>query len=452
MSVSPPESPPTEPADAAAAAPPPGGGFFRDALSWYVGTSAYWFAVSLKWFIVFLLQPIQVANVVPGGEANSSWGTVVSLGAAEAMIGPALFGFLSDRFRGRFGRRRPFIAIGAALTSVALLFLAGANSLPLMMFAYLFLQVSDDVATGPYASVVADAVPEEHRGKASGTINMVQLIAQIAAVAIAIPLGDIAKIYTAIAVINIVFAVITLYAYREPPALQSAAPPAESRTSDPEERVRKIVAGWVAPFRSADYRWTWISRFLGAFGFYLILVYVSNYLKDSVHDLTVFGAHLAGTREAEVQNATLVAALTIALSGALTAVHAGKLTDSIGRKRVIIGAGWLMFATLVPFALVPDYDLMLLLAVAFGVGYGAYISATWALAADVLPSKEDAAKDMGIWQASISSPQIVAGMVGFLVDFGNRQRPGMGYSTAFLISAFAFLAGCLLVTRIKGAH
>ncbi|MBC8103430.1 MAG: hypothetical protein H7Z41_12700, partial [Cytophagales bacterium] len=85
-------------------------GVFRESLGWYLGISSYWFATSLKWFILFLLQPLQVASVVPGGEKNGAWGLVVALGATEAMIGPALMGYLSDRCGSRWGRRRPFIA------------------------------------------------------------------------------------------------------------------------------------------------------------------------------------------------------------------------------------------------------------------------------------------------------------------------------------------------------
>ena len=58
---------------------------------------------------------------------------------------------------------------------------------------------------------------------------------------------------------------------------------------------------------------------------------------------------------------------------------------------------------------------------------------------------------MGIWQASVSTPQILTGAVGLLVDAGNRVSGGMGYTLAFLISSAAFLTGCLLVTRVKGS-
>ncbi len=413
---------------------------FQDKPFWYLGTGAYWFVTSLKWFVLFLLQPLQVAEVVPGGEKNGAWGIIVAIGAFEAMIGPALMGWLSDRTQTRFGRRRPFLAIGAALTSVALLLLGQANSLVFMAIAYLFLQISDDVATGPYAALIYDQVPENHRGKASGILSMLQLIAQIVAVGIGLGLGKIALIYVAVAVINVICALITLAIWHEP-----GAP--EQRKREPGAALPRITpAAWIEPFRSPDFRWVWLARFLVAFGFYLILLYVSNYLSDRVPQLTLFGLDLKTPK-----NGALAAALGISLSGAIGSGIAARLTDSLGRKKIIGLAGWVMAAALIPFALIPNFTVIFCVALVFGLAYGIYLSASLALAADVLPDPEAAAKDMGIWQASVSTPQILTGAVGLLVDAGNRVSGGMGYTLAFLISSAAFLTGCLLVTRVKGS-
>ncbi|WP_395089575.1 MFS transporter [Armatimonas sp.] len=410
---------------------------FQDKPFWYLGTGAYWFVTSLKWFVLFLLQPLQVAEVVPGGEKNGAWGMIVAIGAFEAMIGPALMGWLSDRTQTRFGRRRPFLAIGAALTSVALLLLGQANSLVMMAIAYLFLQISDDVATGPYAALIYDQVPENHRGKASGIMSMLQLIAQIVAVGIGLGLGKIALIYVAVAVINVICALITLAIWHEPAAEAPLAAIVLPKLS---------IKSWIEPFRSPDFRWVWLARFLVAFGFYLILLYVSNYLSDRVHSLTLFGFDLKTPK-----NGALAAALGISLSGAIGSGIAARLTDSLGRKKIIGLAGWVMAAALIPFALIPNFTVIFCVALVFGSAYGIYLSASLALAADVLPDPEAAAKDMGIWQASVSTPQVLTGAVGLLVDAGNRLSGGMGYTLAFLISSAAFLTGCLLVTRVKGS-
>jgi MFS family permease len=420
---------------------------FRNATGWYLGLSAYWFATSFKWFIILLaMLPAQVAAVVPGGEKNSWWGLVVFIGALEAMIGPAVAGYLSDRFRSRFGRRRPFIAIGAACTALALLFLGSAHSLWQLIVGYLFLQISDDIGTGPYSALIPDLVPEENRGRASGVMSLLQLLAQIAAAATGIALGNVALIYVSIAVVNIVCALIVLTVIKDcsVPATRDRAPGEQIKLS---ERIRRGFAAWAAPWENRDFRWVWITRFLNAFGFYLILLYLMNYLQDQVKVFSLFGVTLPGAKEANY-----VLALVISLVGALGALYAGKMADKVGRKKVIVIAGWVMFLTLVPFSLIPNYSFVVALAVVFGAGYGAYLSASWALAADVMPNPEETAKDMGIWQMSVATPQLLTGLAGLIVDLGNRLKMGYGYSLAFLIASFAFLFGCTLVNRVRGSR
>ena len=408
---------------------------FRDTAGWYLGTGAYWFATSLKWFILFLLQPLQVAEIVPGGAKNGAWGLIVAIGAAEAMIGPAVLGWLSDRTRSRWGKRRPYLAVGAALTSIALICLGASGSLWTMAAAYLFLQVSDDIATGPYAAVIPDQVPENRRGKASGILSMMQLFAQVVAVGVGLGLGNIQAIYLAVAGINLVCAAITLATVREKPFAVAERPQSGLGFSADE---------WIAPFRNADFRLVWIARFLVAFGFYLILLYVSNYLTDRIPSLTLFGLKLGSAK-----NAALAAALGISVMGGIGSLVSTRLTDNLGRKKTIALSGWIMSGAIVPFALIPRYEVMFLAALVFGFAYGIYLSASFALAADVLPSAEDAAKDMGLWQASVATPQILNGLVGRLVDAGNGLGNGLGYTVAFLMASVAFLTGCLLVGKVR---
>lgn len=415
---------------------------YRSGLGWQLGMSSYWFATSFKWFILLTLMVGQVRAIVPDGEKNQWWGLIFAIGAVEAMIGPGLYGYLSDRCRSRFGRRRPFIAIGGALTAIALVWLGFANQLWMLLVGYILVQVADDIGTGPYSALIPEYVPEEERGRAAGIMGLLKLTAQISAAVAGVLLGSVVLIYITMALINIAAAVWVLYTVREP----QYQPDAEPAKFD----AGIALKGLVSPFREPDFRWVWFTSFLNAFGFYLIVAYLPNYLKDAVFDMTSVKPDDVDTF---LRVRTIGLAVVISLTGALASLYAGKLADRFGRKKIVIWSGWVMFATLIPFALIPNYSVMLGLAVIFGVGYGAYLSSDWALVSDVLQSRDDIGRDMGLWQMSVATPQVVAGGVGVLIDALNRQfQPNhYGYVTAFLIASLGFLFGSTLVKRVRGS-
>lgn len=113
--------------------------------------------------------------------------------------------------------------------------------------------------------------------------------------------------------------------------------------------------------------------------------------------------------------------------------------------------GTAMAIALVPFALFPNFQLIILLAVVFGLGYGAYESSNWALVSDVLPSQDDVAKDMGIWQSSIAAPQVVAGLLGLVVDIKDVHGVS-GFGIVFICAAAAYFVSTFLVRMIRGSR
>jgi MFS family permease len=405
---------------------------------WYLGLSAYWYATSLKWFLLFFLTPSVVNRIVPGGEQNRWWGYIVAIGAAEAMIGPAIMGWLSDRTQTKWGRRRPFIALGAALTAFALLAMGQSNSIWLLMGSYLFIQMSDDIGTGPYSSAIPELVPEKGRGKAAGSMGLLQLLGQVTAVAIGLLLGsDPWLIFLTMAVVNVVCAAISIAAIAR----------LEREHKLTERPVQKLnLATLWTPLKDPDFRWAWFTRFLNALGFYVVLNYLLNFLKDVVKTYD-----LGFVRFDEPFQATIAMAALLSLTGAFSSVWNGKRADRVGRKRVVIQAGVIMFAALAAFVFVSEYRLIAPLAIVFGFGYGAYLSADWALVSDVLPDRDNPARDMGVWQMSVAAPQVFSGLIGGLIDWGNILGDGLGYRIAFGLASVALLMGSLLVTRIKGS-
>lgn len=410
---------------------------FEDRFGWYARISAYWFASSFKWFLALLLLPTAVNKIVPVGQQNTTWGMILAIGAAEATIGPALMGWLSDRTSTRWGKRRPWIFCGALLTCVACGVLAIANTVPLLIVGYLLLQISDDVGTGPYSALIPEFVPPKFRGRASGVLGTLNFSAQVVA-AICVIAGvalDIshAVLFGLIAVLHIVCMGLVVTSLREKPY--------------PERGGRGFnLEIWISPWRSSSFRWVWFTRFLIALGFYILSSFGQNFLKDVVKD---FRPLLSGDMASDPLLAATLIIVVISLFGIGGALVGGRLADKVGRKKVIQVAGMIMFAAILPFSFGLPYVGIAGLAVIFGLGYGAFSSADWALVADVLPDDADFAKDMGIWQSAIALPQVFNGFFGALIDSQNARSANSGYTMVFVFAAVFFLIGSFLVRYVR---
>lgn len=418
----------------------------RRSLAWLFGLSAYWFATSIKWFLLLsAVLPGQVEALVPGGEKGTLWGRVVMLGALWALIGPALFGWVSERFPTRYGKWRPWLMLASATTVGAMLVLAQPSQYRVIVFGYILLQIGDDLAQGPYSSLIPGLVPPEQRGRASGVMGFLQLTAQIVGALVARALGDLVLIYIMLATVNVLCALITLATVREELPQSDRAP-------------ESFTQAWTKPWRDHDFRWVWFTRFLNALGFYMVYTYLLFFLSDVVRDFRLFSWVVAdighGSPEeirAAASSAIYVIVLEISLIAGIGALVAGRISDRAGRKRVVYAAGVVMALTLLPVPFLASFTALTLLAVPFAFSYGAYQSADWALASDVMPDSRSLAKDMGLWQSSISAPQILTGLAGMVVDAANASRPGLGYQLTFLFAAAAFGIGSMLITKVRGS-
>ena len=73
------------------------------------------------------------------------------------------------------------------------------------------------------------------------------------------------------------------------------------------------------------------------------------------------------------------------------------------------------------------------------LGSGAFVSANWALTADVVPPAE-AGRFLALANLGTAGGMAAAGLFGPLLDAANAASPGAGYAALFAGAALAFLA------------
>lgn len=84
-------------------------------------------------------------------------------GPITGLIIQPLVGYYSDRTWTRFGRRRPYFLMGAALAAVALFALTNATTLWVAVLMLWILDASLNLTMGPFRAFVADQMPAEQR-------------------------------------------------------------------------------------------------------------------------------------------------------------------------------------------------------------------------------------------------------------------------------------------------
>lgn len=383
-------------------------------------------------------MPSLVEEIVPGGEKNTWWGVIFGIGAIWAVIGPALFGRLSETGSASFRKVWKWIAIGSGMTCIALGVVGAAQNLWILGLGYLLMQLSDDVGTGPYAGMVAGIVPEEHRGYSSSILGGLKLFAQIASAIIAMILGKVELILIGIGSVNVLCALITISRIK-------------TVANEPEESPKlSFVQEYLAPFKSHDFRFVWLNRFVVSFAFAAISSYARNYLSDAFLSFRLFSFELK-----DANQAAQILALTISFAGILGSAVAAGTTDKYGRKPVLIISALLASFALATAVIIGSFTPLWVAVFVFGIGYGAYIATDWALASDILPNRDRPATEMGAWQSSETSVQIFAGLIlGWMIDTLNRAYPEQwyGYKAMIMFAATGFLLSTLFVFKIRGTR
>ena len=268
------------------------------------------------WLLVFssASQTMIISPILPmiGTQLaipDARLGTLVS--AYSVMVG--IFAILAGPFSDKIGRRRILI-LGCAAMTVALVlhfFVAGYYS---FLLVRIFAGSSGGILSGAAVSYIGDAFPYHRRGWAMGWVMSGSAFGQI----IGIPLG-------------IVMA--ARWGFRSPFYLFAATmavtvlllffgvpQPDVKRTQHPLS-VRKAASDYSAMLRRPEVAWAAAAYFLMFLGVSVFVIYLPTWLE---RDLGATGDQIA------------LMFLVGGIANVATGPQAGRLSDRIGRKGIIL--------------------------------------------------------------------------------------------------------------------
>lgn len=424
-----PDAPPTTTTFVATAAgnddpPPPVRGSINRLLGWILPTN---FAIFVIWGAVpAILLPQQVA-LLDEAHKIGNLAIVASIGAFCAMIAQPVAGQISDRTRSRFGRRAPWMVIGALAGGLALVGLGFSNSLVGIAIAWSLVQISYNFAQGPLSAILPDRIPLRRRGTFAALSGIGLMVGALGGQIIGSMLfGSITLGYILFAVFAVVM--MCLFALFNPDHLSTGIAPEPFRFGD------FLRTFWVNPLAHPDFFWAFTGRLLLYTGYFAVTGYQLYILTDYLH---------------VAKPQTVIPLLgIIGLAGIiLTTVISGPLSDKLGRRKVFVFASSAAMgvALILPW-MWPTLTSWMIMTFIVGLGFGMYQAVDTALMSEVLPSAKSFAKDLGVVNIAATLPQTLApGIAGAIVL-------AAGYAALFPIAIVLAILGAFAVWPIKAVR
>jgi MFS family permease len=327
-----------------------------------------------------------------------------------------------------------------------------AHSYLAVLVVVLLIETASNTAQGPYQGLLPDLIPAGRRGFASGLMGASQLGGSVIGVAlagVAVALGDLPLAIVIVAAAVGLGMLATVVGVSES---QGVATTPESPRPGLREMMRWIgrLPDWARALQAVvlevwgrevlehrDYVWLLVSRLAILMATGTLQPFVLYLLEDSL-----------GMSPTQAAIAVAPLAGLVAFVALAAAVPGGAMTARWGRVNTIALSAVFGGVGSILFAVAPSYLSLFPIAIPFGMALGIFLSADWALMADIIPP-EHAGRYMGLSNTVTAGSALLAvALGGPLADLINSWRFGLGYRAIFVLAAVEFVIGAACIRRV----
>ena len=470
-------------------------------LRWYdyITINLFWLGLNIRnTALGSIFMPYLVGIFAPEAIKNTALGAMRSAGLVIAMLVQPAAGLLSDRSTSRFGRRRPYILVGALFDCLFLAAIALSWNYWALLIAVLLIQFSSNISHGPLQGLIPDLVPEDQRGRASAIKAIMELLPLIlVGLTIAKIVGaghlNLAIFVTGISLL--VVTLITIIFVKETPLQEKPTTPfwppmvrvlgmlggiaigaaagllggglvgglagvvtlifAEKATAlsvgvgvgGAVAMLVAVVTGvWAGCLgtlgkearKQSAFVWWIVNR--------LMFLAAATSIQGSIFYFVMYAFKLSN-EAASSMTGSLTSIIGIFI--VLTALASGWISDRIGRTRLVAISGIVAAAGNVLLLItiwVPNLAIVYVAGTIIGLATGLFMTANWALGTDLVPAGE-AGRYLGISNLAGAGAGIIgAGIGGLVADYINHYYMGLGYFAVF--AAYAVLFALSTVTLL----
>src|SRR5664280_2551934 len=379
-----------------------GWGFISLYVLAYMGTCLLFLAPLL------VTLALKINSLVGIERAPTNLALVTGTGALLSLVGNPFFGRMSDRTSSPLGMRRPWMVIGLLGGSLGILVVALAPSVPVVLAGWCIAQLFFNAllaALGvclPIASVSGTFVVQLFTGNAIGMFLVPCGIGGFFVLLFAVTLNDrrLAK------------------ADRPPWSLREFA-----------------GTFYVNPRKSPDFAWAFASRFMFVMAYALLTTYQAYYLLDKI-----------GSAEADVPQQIFLGTLAQSAVIVAASVIGGRVSDRTGRRKIFVFTASIVYGlAMFVVAITSSFNGFLVGMAIGGLGFGIYVAVDLALVVDVLPDKDNAAKDLGVFNIAGALPFSIAPAIApAILAIGNGS-----YGVLYAVAGICAIIGAFAVLPVK---
>ncbi|MGB4137639.1 MAG: MFS transporter [Microbacterium sp.] len=380
--------------------------------------------------LIAILLPTQVA-LIDEAHKVGNLAIVTTTSFVFTLFAQPIAGALSDRTRSRFGRRAPWMVMGALVGAIFLFGLGSLTDIIWITVFWVVVQVALNFLQAPLTTITADRFPRSKRGGASAMIGLGTQLGMTVGVMLAAQVGTRVGIgYSAFGGVVLVVTVLFVLINRDWSSRQSAV--------SGFSWASFFTGFWINPRRHPDFFWAFTARFLLILGYFAVTAYQLYLLTDYI-----------GLSLLDAQGATVTMTLAALVPTLIAIMLSGWWSDRVGRRKVFIYvASAVMIVGLLMPLLMPSLTGMIVMAVVNGIGFGLYMAVDAALMTEVLPSEgTDAGKDLGILNVATNIPQALSAPIAAII-IANLG----GYAMLFVFAIVFVVLAAIATAPIKGVR
>lgn len=402
--------------------------------------SGFLFAFVAAWFGLSIVLSTLIGASIPKVFAflddetkGVNLSIVAAIGGVVVMVITPLFGRLSDRTMSRLGKRRPWILGGAFAGMAGVVLLAFSTELWQVIVGWAIVQTGYGATNAAVHALLADQIRTSIRARVSAAASAANAVALIAGSLIiaALPNDQQWTWFLVPGVIGTLFSLILFFRLRDIVRVEKPEP---WRWSD------VVSTYWLNPVKYRDFFWAWACRLFVTMSILTVSTYLLFFIIDRL-----------GVPKEQASGAFATVLIAFTLTSIVTTVIFGWISDRTGRRKAIVWVSALLSAGgLVIAAISPDMTTFLVAMVFVGGAQGAFVSVDIAMMTEVLPTFDEAGKDLGVVSLSYQVPQVLVPVLAIpLLAIGGS---GENYAALFIAAIVFGVLGALSVLPIKSVR